>query len=301
MGIRTSLAAAGWPIVPEQQIVVVGAGLMGSGIAQVAAAAGYAVDVVDVDDAAFSRARVAITDSQSRLHRKRPDADAPDVVLRRIRFATDLDVVTGASLVIEAVFEDLKTKRGLFRRLDELCSDSCLLASNTSAIPISSIAAHTRRPERVIGMHFFSPVPVMQLCEVVLGDRTDEATLAAARRFAERVGKTVIVVRRDNAGFVTSRLGAALCNEAVRLLEEGVASSADIDAACRLGFGHPMGPFELMDLTGLDVQLGATEAIRADGGDDHFVPPRTLRRMVEGGRLGRKAGHGWYDYAQGRP
>jgi 3-hydroxybutyryl-CoA dehydrogenase len=195
------------------------------------------------------------------------------------------------------VFETIEVKAEVFRALDTICKDGAVLASNTSAIPITSIAAVTQRPEAVVGTHFFSPVPLMKLCEVVRGYKTSEPTLAAARLFAETVGKTVVVVNRDVAGFVTTRLISALAMEAIRLVESGVASAEDVDVACRLGFGHAMGPLETADMTGVDIMLNATSNIYADTQDETFAPPELLRRMVAAGDLGRKSGRGFYPYA----
>ena len=206
----------------------------------------------------------------------------------------DLDAAAEADIVVEAVFEQLEVKHKLFRELDRICRADAVLGTNTSAIPITTIASVTTRPESVVGMHFFSPVPVMKLCELIRGIRTSDATLAAARSFAESVGKTCIVVNRDVAGFVTTRLISALVVEAVRLYEAGVASAEDIDTACRLGFGHPMGPLATIDLTGVDVLRHATANIYADTGDPKFFPPETLTRMVAAGDLGRKSGRGFY-------
>src|SRR3954447_4821085 len=225
------------------KLVVVGAGLMGAGIAQVAAVAGHEVVLRDVTDAALERALAGIQKSLDRFVTKdRLSAGDAEAALGRVATTTDLSVAADADLVIEAVFEQLEVKHEVFRELDRICRDGAILASNTSAIPITAIAAATERPEWVVGTHFFSPVPMMGLCELVRGYKTSDETLAAARGFAEGVGKTCVVVNRDVAGFVTTRLICALAMEAVRLVENGVASAEDIDTACKLGFGHAMGP-----------------------------------------------------------
>jgi 3-hydroxybutyryl-CoA dehydrogenase len=281
-----------------QQVAVIGAGLMGGGIAQVAAVAGYDVVLRDVTPEALERGIGTIRSSYAKFVEKgRLPADAADAALARITTTTDLDAVADADLVVEAVFESLEVKAGVFRELDRLCRDGAILASNTSAIPITSIAAVTARPESVVGTHFFSPVPLMRLCEIVRGYKTSDHAIAVARSFAEDVGKTVVVVNRDVAGFVTTRLISALAMEAVRLLESGVASAEDIDAACRLGFGHAMGPLETIDLTGVDIMLNAASNIYADTQDETFAPPELLRRMVAAGDLGRKSGRGFYDHS----
>jgi 3-hydroxybutyryl-CoA dehydrogenase len=278
-------------------LAVVGAGLMGSGIAQVAAVAGWDVVLRDVGEDALRRGTAAVRSSLDRfVAKERIAAEDAEAALARISTTTDLEAAAGAEVVVEAVFEDLAVKREVFAALDGVCRDDAVLATNTSAIPITKIAAATARPESVVGTHFFSPVPMMALCEVVRGLRTSEATLGRARAFAEAVGKTVVVVQRDVAGFVTTRLVSAFVVEAVRLVESGVASAEDVDTACRLGFGHPMGPLETTDLTGVDVLRNAAENIWADTREAKFAPPEMLQRMVAAGDLGRKSGRGFYRY-----
>ena len=280
-----------------EQVAVIGAGLMGSGIAQVAAVAGWDVVMRDVEDSALERGRAGIAASLGRFVAKgRLDADAAQAAQDRITTTTDLHAIDSAAIVVEAVFESLEVKTEVFAALDGICRDDAVLASNTSAIPITQIAAATGRPQSVVGMHFFSPVPMMALCELVRGYQTSDETLSAARAFAEGIGKTCMVVNRDVAGFVTTRLVAALANEAVRMVESGVATAEDVDIACRLGFGHPMGPLATLDLTGLDIMLHATENIYAETRDPKFAAPELLRRMVSAGDLGRKTGHGFYSY-----
>jgi 3-hydroxybutyryl-CoA dehydrogenase len=280
-----------------QQVAVIGAGLMGSGIAQVSAVAGLPVVLQDITEVALQRGKDGIEKSLTRFAQKGKLADADvQAALDRITTSTELDAVAGADLVVEAVFESLDVKQGLFQTLDALCKDGAVLASNTSAIPISQLAAVTRRPESVVGTHFFSPVPMMALCELVRGYKTSDETLARARAFAEQIGKTCIVVNRDVAGFITTRLLAALANEAVRLLETGVASAEDIDTACKLGFGHAMGPLATLDLTGIDIMRNASANIYNDTKDTKFAPPELLSRMVVAGDLGRKTGQGFYSY-----
>jgi 3-hydroxybutyryl-CoA dehydrogenase len=279
------------------KLAVVGAGLMGSGIAQVAAQAGWDVTIRDLDAPALTRGLDGIKASLAKFAQKEKitQADA-DAAIARISTTTDLDVVADADIVVEAVFERLDIKHEVFRTLDKLCKDGAVLATNTSAIPVTQIAAVTGRPESVVGTHFFSPVPMMKLCELVRGFKTSDATLATAREFAEGIGKTVVVVQRDIAGFVTTRLIAALVVEAVKLVESGVISAEDLDTACRLGFGHPMGPLATTDLTGVDVLLHATKNIYTDTADEKFFPPELLQRMVTAGDLGRKTGQGFYNY-----
>lgn len=280
-----------------KRLAVIGAGLMGSGIAQVSAQAGYEVVLRDITDEAVTRGKDGIRASYERFVAKgRLAADEAEAALDRITTTTDLDAAADADIVVEAVFEKIDVKQDIFRALDKITREEAILASNTSAIPITKIAAVTSRPERVVGTHFFSPVPLMQLCELVRGYKTSDATLAAAREFAESVGKTCIVVNRDVAGFVTTRLISALVVEAVKLYESGVASAEDIDTACKLGFGHAMGPLATADLTGVDILMHATSNIYTESQDEKFAPPEIMRRMVDAGDIGRKSGQGFYRY-----
>jgi 3-hydroxybutyryl-CoA dehydrogenase len=279
------------------KLVVVGAGLMGAGIAQVAAVAGHDVVLRDVTEDALERGRASIKASLDRFVAKdKLSADDAEAAQRRITTTTDLAAAADADIVVEAVFEQVDVKREVFRELDQVCRDGAVLASNTSAIPITAIAAATERPDAVVGTHFFSPVPMMGLCELVRGFKTSDETLEAARSFAESTGKTCVVVERDVAGFVTTRLICALTMEAVRLVESGVASAEDVDTACRLGFGHPMGPLQTADLTGVDILRHASMNIYEETADEKFYPPETLTRMVTAGDLGRKSGRGFYAY-----
>ncbi|MEF3118686.1 3-hydroxyacyl-CoA dehydrogenase family protein [Streptomyces chrestomyceticus] len=280
-----------------KKLAVIGAGLMGSGIAQVSAQAGWEVVLRDVTEGALARGKGGIEASYEKFVSKGKLAAADaEQALARITTTTDLDAAADADIVVEAVFERIDVKREIFTNLDKLVKDEAVLASNTSAIPITKIAAATGRPERVVGTHFFSPVPMMQLCELVRGYKTSDATLATARAFAESVGKTCIVVNRDVAGFVTTRLISALVVEAAKLYESGVASAEDIDTACKLGFGHAMGPLATADLTGVDILLHATDNIYTESQDEKFAPPEVMRRMVDAGDIGRKSGQGFYEH-----
>lgn len=279
------------------RLAVIGAGLMGSGIAQVAAQAGWEVTLRDLDDAAVDRGVAGIRTSLERFAAKGTiTSDDVETALGRITTTTDLGAAADADIVVEAVFERLDVKQDVFRELDKICKTGAVLATNTSAIPVTQIATVTERPEAVVGTHFFSPVPMMKLCELVRGYKTSDETLATSRAFAEEIGKTVVVVNRDVAGFVTTRLIAVLALEAARLVESGVMSAEDVDVACKLGFGHAMGPLATMDLTGVDVMLHAARNIYTDTADAKFFPPELLQRMVIAGDLGRKAGKGFYDY-----
>lgn len=279
------------------KLAVIGAGLMGSGIAQVSAQAGWDVVLRDVTDQALARGLGSVEASYEKFVAKgKLTAQAAEAALARITTTTELDAVADADIVVEAVFEKLEVKHEIFRALDKVVREDAVLASNTSAIPITKIAAVTERPERVVGVHFFSPVPMMQLCELVRGYKTSDETLASAREFAESVGKTCIVVNRDVAGFVTTRLISALVVEAAKLYESGVATAEDIDTACKLGFGHAMGPLATADLTGVDILLHATSNIYTESQDEKFAAPELMRRMVDAGDIGRKSGQGFYTY-----
>ena len=275
---------------------VVGAGLMGAGIAQVSAQARYQVQLYDVDDRSLERGVQAIAASLGKLAAKGALSEDVDAVLGRIEPTTSLADLGTAFIAVEAVFEQLEVKQEVFRALDAVLAPEAVLATNTSALPITQLAAATGRPEGVVGTHFFSPVPLMQLCELVRGLHTSDATLTVARTFAERLGKTCVVVNRDIAGFVTTRLITALIVEAARLVESGVATAEDVDTACRLGFGHPMGPMETLDLVGIDVMVSAADNIAAETPGDTFAAPQLLRAMVEARTLGRKTGQGFYRY-----
>ena len=278
-------------------VMVVGAGLMGSGIAQVSAIAGHEVILRDITDEAVGKGRGAIEASLARFAEKGAiSADDAQAALARITGTTDLDGAADADIIVEAIIEEVDLKAALFADLDRLAPQGAILATNTSAIPITRIAAATQRPEAVVGTHFFSPVPMMKLCELVRGLKTSDETLSAARTWAEGIGKTCIVVNRDVAGFVTTRIITALVNEAIRLVETGVASPEDVDIACKLGFGHAMGPLATADLTGIDVMRRASMSIYNETAEKAFYPPELITRMAIAGDLGRKSGRGFYTY-----
>ncbi len=278
-------------------VTIIGAGLMGSGIAQVSAVAGHDVILSDLtqDSADVGRGTAAAFLAKLVAKGRMAEADS-EAALARISTTTGLDAVAEADIVIEAISEEFEAKTALFAELDRVAPEGIVMATNTSAIPITRIAAVTSRPDSVIGTHFFSPVPLMPLCELVRGLKTSDQTLAAARSWAEGVGKTCIEVNRDTAGFVTTRLITSLVNEAVALVESGVASAQDVDVACRLGFGHAMGPLATADLTGLDVMRRASLNIYHETMDPKFFPPELLTRLVVAGDLGRKSGHGFHTY-----
>lgn len=278
-----------------RKVCVVGAGTMGSGITQVVAQAGYKVVMVDVKQEFLDRGLSAIQDSLDKfVARNRISRENMEAALKNIQTATDLRAAAvDADYVIEAVFERAEVKMPLFQQLDELCPQHSILASNTSGIPIALLASVTKRPDRVIGMHFFSPVPLMRGLEVVRSLLTSEETVRASLDFAKSIGKEAVVVK-DSPGFVTNRIIPLVMNEAAKLLEENLASMEDIDRIVRLSFNWPMGPFELCDLVGVDVAVDLLEGIYQQTGWERYKPARLLKRMVEIGYLGRKVGKGFY-------
>jgi len=278
------------------KVAVLGAGTMGHGIAQVCAAAGFTVHVSDPSEAARARGLEGVRASLDRMVAKaKLTAAQRDEALGRIAWGGDLGAaVEDAGVVIEAVPERIELKRELLQRVDALAPDTALLGSNTSSLSITELGSTLRDASRLVGMHFFNPVPVMELLEIVRGVRTSEATIDRALAFAARLPKTPIVVR-DMPGFATSRLGVALGAEAIRMLEQGVASAEDIDRAMELGYRHPMGPLRLTDLVGLDVRLAILDHLHRELGEQFRAPP-LLRQMVRAGKLGKKSGEGFYKW-----
>jgi len=275
---------------------VVGAGIMGSGIAEVAARAGTDVVVVEQSDQLLERGRARIDASLAKaVERGKLPAEEREAVLARVRGATDLSELAGSDLVIEAASEDIDAKLDVFRRLDEIARPEVVLASNTSSLPIGSLAEATKRPAQVVGMHFFNPAPVMALVELIASDATSEETFALAEGFAKRLGKTT-VRSKDRAGFIVNRLLIPYLNSAVRLLDDGVATREDIDTAIELGLRHPMGPLRLIDEIGLDTTVHVGNVLFETFGEPTDAPPELLKRLAAEGRLGRKSGAGFYDY-----
>jgi 3-hydroxybutyryl-CoA dehydrogenase len=278
-------------------IGVIGAGTMGNGIAQICAAAGLSVIMVDVSDAALARGMGAIGGSLDRLVKKDKLKPAErDAVLARVRTATDYAPLSAADLVIEAATENLEIKRGILQRADALLRADAVLATNTSSISITTLAAATAHPERFIGMHFFNPVPVMPLVELIRGLLTSDSTQERAAQFIAVIGKTAINAR-NSPGFAVNRILCPMINEAIFALQEGIASAADIDAGMKLGCNHPIGPLALADLVGLDTLLSVMEVFQRDYGDPKYRPAPLLRELVAAGRLGRKSGQGFFSYA----
>jgi 3-hydroxyacyl-CoA dehydrogenase len=283
-----------------QNVFVLGAGYMGNGIAQVTALASYKVTMSDVSDERLQAGMDEIKWSLGKLlSKEKMTKDEHDAAIENLHTTTDIEEARDADIVVEAVPENLELKKEVFGRLDGICPDHTILATNTSAIPISSIAAATKRPDKVVGTHFFGPVPLMRLCEIISGLLTSEETFAAADAWARSVGKETVLVRRDHAGFVANRINIPSTLEAVRMVEEGVVRPEEIDKATG-GFDFGVGPMQILDNAGVDVSLGAATAIYNDTGDPVFLPPPLMRRMVAAGLLGRKTGKGFYDYSSGK-
>ena len=275
---------------------VIGCGLMGSGIAEVVARAGQNAVVLETSDELVERGRQRVETSTLRaVERGRLDAEERAAVLGRVSLTTDVQDLADVDLVIEAATEDHDTKVGMFRRLDEVTKPEVILASNTSSIPIADLGAATSRPDKVLGMHFFNPVPVMGLIELVRAISTSDETMAFGRAYGVVLGKRT-VESRDRAGFIVNALLIPYLNGAIRMLEDGFATREDIDTAVHLGLNHPMGPLQLIDLIGLDTHLFIADVLFEEFKEPTYAPPPLLRRMVTAGRLGRKAGRGFYDY-----
>ena len=280
------------------RVAVIGAGTMGQGIAQVFASADYRVTLIDMAAGATTRARDDIGKALSRsVERERMSAGERTGILGRIETSSALDSAAGHDLVIEAVFEQMEAKREVFRIVGPLLSDDALLVSNTSSLSISALAGELSAPERFAGLHFFNPVPVLPLIEIVRGLATSSETVERLVAVADSLGKTGVVVH-DSPGFVVNRILIPMINEAITCLDHGVADRDAIDASMRLGASHPMGPLQLADLVGLDVCLHIMESLHHDLGEDRYRPSPLLRRMVAAGYLGRKSGRGFHDYAQ---
>jgi 3-hydroxybutyryl-CoA dehydrogenase len=277
---------------------VLGAGTMGHGIAQVAAAAGYAVVLRDVNTEALARGVQSIERNLAKaIQLGKVTQQQRDETLQRIRGATKLEEIRGLDLVIEAAPENLELKQKLLRESESLLDTDGIFATNTSSLSIGEIAAAASRPENVVGMHFFNPVHIMRLVEIVVGAQTSESVTETVRAVATRMKKEPIIVR-DVPGFASSRLGVTLGLEAMRMVEQGVASPRDIDTAMELGYNHPMGPLRLTDLVGLDVRLKIAEYLYRKLGADTFRPSEILRRMVSEGKLGKKSGEGFYQWTE---
>jgi len=283
------------------RVGVVGGGLMGSGIAQVAAQAGIATTLRELTEPLVQRARANITRSLDKsIEKGKLTADARDAALSRLTTTTRLDDLAACDVVIEAVVEDLDVKNALWRELNVHCAADTVFASNTSSLTIAAMAAASGRPDRLVGLHFFNPVPLMRLVEVVRTLTTSDATFDLAMTLVRRLGKQPVVAR-DSSGFVVNRLLIPYMLDAIRALENGVGTITDIDAGMQLGAGHPMGPFTLLDFVGLDTVERVAEVMFDEYREQRFAPPPLLRRLVRAGHLGRKAGRGFYDHTVDPP
>ena len=279
-------------------IGVLGAGTMGNGIAQVAAQAGYQVIMRDIEDRFVENGLKAIEKFLSKsVEKGKMTEEQKKGVTGRIKGTTRMEDLKNVDLVIEAVFEDLGIKKDLFKQLDELTRKEVILTSNTSSMSITEIAVATQRPEKVAGMHFFNPAPLMKLVEVIRGFHTNDETVRAVMEVTKKMGKEPVEVKKDTPGFIVNRLMIPHFVEAIRMLEEGIATTEDIDKAIKLGLNYPMGPFELMDLTGIDIAHHVTEYFYKElNKESKWSVPPLMKSMVRAGRLGRKTGGGWYKY-----
>ena len=278
------------------KIAVLGAGQMGAGIAQVSACAGYEVVMIDISQEFVDRGMETISSSLGKLVSKgRMSEEESSSALSLISSSTDRASASNADLVVEAIPEIPDLKFSTFSELDSICKQDAILASNTSSISINEIASHTSRPDRVIGMHFMNPVPIMKLIEIINGSETDPEVTAAVLEASERMGKTPLECN-DSPGFVSNRILCPMINEAILTLQEGVAEPEAIDGIMKLGMNHPIGPLALADLIGLDTVLHIMGVLHEGLGDEKYAPPPLLVEMVESGRLGRKSGHGFYEY-----
>ncbi len=281
-----------------KKIGVVGAGAMGNGIAQMAAQIGCEVTMRDIKDEFVERGMKSIDRFLSRgVEKGKLEAAEKDAILGRVKGTTDMSLLKDADFVVEAVIEDLDLKRSVFKELDEICRPEVILASNTSSMSLTEIAAATKRPEKVCGMHFFNPAPLMRLVEVIRGFSTNDETMAITTDLAKKMGKITVEVKKDSPGFIVNRIMIPHMLEAIKIVEEGIASIEDVDTAVKNGLNYPMGPFELMDLTGIDIAYFVSEYFYKElNKESKWVSPNLLKTMIRANKLGRKTGGGWYDY-----
>jgi 3-hydroxybutyryl-CoA dehydrogenase len=280
---------------PKEKIVIFGAGTMGHGIASIFAANEYSVTIIDIDQKYLDNAKNKITKNLERMASKGAVIGSVENALSRIAYSTDLKIAKDADIVIEAIIENLEEKKRLFKNLNEIVNREAIIASNTSSISLTQLGSFTDRPDKVVGMHFFNPVPVLKLVEVVKGLNTSEETITKVTELAKSVGKTPVIVF-DNPGFVANRILMPFINEGIYALQENIATKESIDSIAKLGFNMPMGPLELADLIGLDVCLDIMNVLYRDFGNQKYSPCPLLNKMVAAGKLGRKSGEGFYKY-----
>ncbi len=276
---------------------VIGAGIMGAGIGQLCAQKGYDVIVSDISDEIIGGARAKVSKGlQRRVEKGKISQEDMDSVLSRISWTTDLELAGDSDFVIEAVLENIDLKKEIFQKLDSLCAADTIMATNTTALSVSEIAAATSRPEKIIGMHFFNPAVIMKLVEIIRGDQTADETVTAAKEFTEKLGKVPVVTFKEAPAGIVSRVLSGLLNEAAVVYADGIASPQDIDEAMKLGAGLPMGPLALIDMIGLDIHLAKMETLYKKLNDERYKPPDIIRQMVTEGKLGKKSGEGFYKY-----
>lgn len=281
-----------------KKVGVLGAGAMGNGIAQLAAQIGCEVVMRDIEDAFVERGMKSIDKFLTKsVEKGKIEAKEKDTIMGRIKGTTDMADLKDVDFLVEAVLEDLDLKKKVFKELDELCRPEVVLSSNTSSMSITEIAAATRRPEKVCGMHFFNPAPLMRLVEIIRGYYTSDDTVAIATELAKKMGKVTVEVKKDTPGFIVNRIMTPHFLEAIKMLEEGIATAEDIDTAVKNGLNYPMGPFELMDLTGIDIAYHVTEYFHKELNQElKWIAPNLMKSMIKAGKLGRKTGAGWYEY-----
>ncbi|MGD9344976.1 MAG: 3-hydroxyacyl-CoA dehydrogenase NAD-binding domain-containing protein [Candidatus Aminicenantes bacterium] len=277
--------------------IVIGSGIMGAGIGQLCAQRGLDVIVTDVSDEIIDKARNKIAKGlEKRIEKGKISREDMDSILSRMRWSTDMNLAEESDFVIEAVSENIDLKEDIFKNLDAICTPDTILATNTTALSVSEIAMATERPDKVIGMHFFNPAVIMKLVEIIRGDETSDETVERTKTFAEFLGKTPVVTFKEAPAGIVSRVLASLLNEAATVYADGIASAEDIDEAMKLGAGHPIGPLALIDMIGLDIHLAKMETLYGKLKDERYKPPEIIRQMVAEGKLGRKAGQGFYKY-----
>jgi 3-hydroxybutyryl-CoA dehydrogenase len=283
-----------------KKVGVIGAGAMGNGIAQMAAQIGCDVVLRDIKDEFVERGMKNIDRFLSKsVEKGKIEASQKDAILGRIKGTTEMADLKDVDFVIEAVIEDLNLKKSVFKELDEICAPHVILASNTSSMSLTEIAAATQRPEKVCGMHFFNPVPIMKLVEIIRGYSTNDETVDVTTELAKKMGKITVEVKKDSPGFVVNRIMIPHMLEAIKIVEEGIASIEDVDTAVKAGLNYPMGPFELMDLTGIDICYFVTEYFYKElNKESKWVSPNLFKTMIRANKLGRKTGGGWYDYGK---